>query len=582
MKFLTILLSIFILSGFINASEEIPTKEEVAQLYVATFNRAPDDSGLDYWVNDSKLTLSNIAKSFFDQEETQEKYPSNTSNRDFIKMVYQNLFNRDPEMEGLNYWEDNLAGTNNYGYNPQFSKIPKDKFILAVINGAKDNDTSKDKTILNNKSEIGLYFSEQGLKNIDQAKIVLEGITDKEDSVVFIKEQISKNDIVSNIWNSYSDTKISFSTVLQDSFKAIVDDKFNKKRNTAGLTISVYNGKEDSWRYAKGKANESSLMTTDTPVRLYSISKTITGAEILKLIDNGQLNLNDTLTSILSNHKDFDSFDRKKINLDATIEQLLTHTSGIKEYSTNTTGVQSLVMFAMFGQEWSPLTLLNLIEEDFSNVGDFSYSGSNSVLLGMVIEHLTGKNLNQKLKDDIFTTNNSNVIIPPQDSLPSSIAEPYDDKSIYGGEASFGNLLSVQSSFNIAVNLSGWNAYGMLMTADNVAKFGYGFYSVNGNIISSNLRTELINSTKNSDDYGYATSTVTMELQGNTVNIYGHGGGGAGYLTILYYSPEADLSIAILTNSNNQTNNQNIDVLSDGDLYEICVDIFNKYEELKD
>jgi len=199
-----------------------------------------------------------------------------------------------------------------------------------------------------------------------------------------------------------------------------------------------------------------------------------------------------------------------------------------------------------------------------------------------VIEHITGKDLNINLKDDIFTTNNSNVIIPPQDSLPTSIAEPYDDMSTYGGEASFGNLISVQSSFITAVNLSGWNAYGMLMTADDVAKFGYKFYSENGNLISSNLRTDLINSTKNSDDYGYGTSTVTMELQGNTVNIYGHGGGGSGYLTILYYSPESDLSVAILTNSNNIPNNPNIDVLTESDLYEICVEIFNKYEQLKE
>lgn len=48
-----------------------PTDNNVAKLYVATFNRVPDSEGLDYWINNSGLTLEEIAQSFFDQEETQ-------------------------------------------------------------------------------------------------------------------------------------------------------------------------------------------------------------------------------------------------------------------------------------------------------------------------------------------------------------------------------------------------------------------------------------------------------------------------------------------------------------------------------
>jgi hypothetical protein len=86
--------------SILNADENTPTKQEISKLYVATFNRAPDSGGLDYWVNNSGLKLSEIAQSFFDQEETQEKYPEGTSNRDFIQAVYNNLFNRDPDTLG--------------------------------------------------------------------------------------------------------------------------------------------------------------------------------------------------------------------------------------------------------------------------------------------------------------------------------------------------------------------------------------------------------------------------------------------------------------------------------------------------
>ena len=45
--------------------------QNISQLYVATFNRAPDVKGLDYWVQ-SALEIENIAKSFFEQPETKK------------------------------------------------------------------------------------------------------------------------------------------------------------------------------------------------------------------------------------------------------------------------------------------------------------------------------------------------------------------------------------------------------------------------------------------------------------------------------------------------------------------------------
>ena len=128
----------------IYASEEVPTQEEVAKLYVATFNRAPDADGLNYWTNDSGLKLSEIAQSFFDQPETKELYPSGVSNRDFVEAVYQNLFNREPDTQGWNYWEEELDKGN----------ISKNSFIIAIINGAQNNDISNDLDILYNKSMV--------------------------------------------------------------------------------------------------------------------------------------------------------------------------------------------------------------------------------------------------------------------------------------------------------------------------------------------------------------------------------------------------------------------------------------------
>jgi len=162
-----------ILTTLLRASEEVPAKEEVAKLYVATFNRAPDFSGLNYWTNDSGLRLSQIAESFFDQPETRELYPSGNSNRSFIQSVYANLFNREPDTAGWNYWEDELNS----------NRFSKNSFILAVINGAQDNDISHDKTILENKTKVGLSFSEAKLSDMNDAKSILVGVSDDETTI---------------------------------------------------------------------------------------------------------------------------------------------------------------------------------------------------------------------------------------------------------------------------------------------------------------------------------------------------------------------------------------------------------------
>ncbi len=144
----------------------IANREKVTELYVAFFNRAPDSRGLDYWVEDSGLSLEEISKSFFDQEETREKYPPSLDNSSFIKEIYLNLFNRQPDQEGLDYWVREL---DRYEESGGAEGIPRDKMILAVVNGAKDDPDqgTYDATILDNKTKVGLEFAESGLQYVD-------------------------------------------------------------------------------------------------------------------------------------------------------------------------------------------------------------------------------------------------------------------------------------------------------------------------------------------------------------------------------------------------------------------------------
>ncbi len=155
-----LLLVLLFITTVLNATA--PIEESVAKLYIATFDRAPDAKGLEYWLG-SGLSIEEIAKSFFDQEETQEKYPAEYSNEDFIIEVYRNLFDRDPDDAGLDYWIEELES----------GRVTRDYFILTVMNGAKGDDEK----ILDNKTEVGLAFAHDGRNDADEAHKVLEGVT---------------------------------------------------------------------------------------------------------------------------------------------------------------------------------------------------------------------------------------------------------------------------------------------------------------------------------------------------------------------------------------------------------------------
>ncbi|MDD2266027.1 DUF4214 domain-containing protein [Sulfuricurvum sp.] len=163
----------------------LATLDNVAKLYVATFNRAPDAAGLDYWVN-SGMSLEDISQSFFDQPETQNLYPIGTQTTVFVTSVYQNLFNRPPDQAGLDYWANEL----------NTHTISNQNFILAVTNGALGSDA----TILTNKTTIGLAFANAGLNDPTFAHTVMANVDASEESVTSAEDTIIQNTPVNSFY----------------------------------------------------------------------------------------------------------------------------------------------------------------------------------------------------------------------------------------------------------------------------------------------------------------------------------------------------------------------------------------------
>ncbi len=134
------------------------TLEQVEALYVGYFGRAGEPNGVNYWVGqlNSGFTVSDMAASFAVQDEAKAEYPFLatpnvvTDPTAFINAVYQNLFGRAPDADGLNYWTGQLLARGGDSH-------AVGQFILDVISGAKGSDI----TALDNKAAAAEYYTQQ-------------------------------------------------------------------------------------------------------------------------------------------------------------------------------------------------------------------------------------------------------------------------------------------------------------------------------------------------------------------------------------------------------------------------------------
>jgi CubicO group peptidase (beta-lactamase class C family) len=131
----------------------------------------------------------------------------------------------------------------------------------------------------------------------------------------------------------------------------------------------------------------------DTKFRLGSVTKQFTSAAILQLVEQGKLKLDNKISDILT---DYPKATGEKI----TIHNLLTHSSGIRDYLSIPEYFRDYIRKDTKLQE-----LIDLFKDkdlDFEPGTKWAYSNSGYILLGAIIEKITGKPYEEVLKENIF------------------------------------------------------------------------------------------------------------------------------------------------------------------------------------
>jgi len=177
-------------------------------------------------------------------------------------------------------------------------------------------------------------------------------------------------------------------------------EKFKKDFDLVSISVALVRDKEIVWKGAFGKADVDNAIdvTTTSLYPLGSVSKLFTGVSLLKLYEEGKVNLDDDV----NNYLPFLVRNPKYPDVPITVRMLLTHSSSIGDYQE--------LQYKLYHHGDPNMSLSDVNRKFFDTTGEYyrkenyldfepgtswKYSNWNFALIGYVIERITGKPFNE-------------------------------------------------------------------------------------------------------------------------------------------------------------------------------------------
>lgn len=290
------------------------------------------------------------------------------------------------------------------------------------------------------------------------------------------------------------------------------------------MTVLVIKDGETIHRAAYGKASLEldADVTPETKFESGSIGKSFTATAIMLLVEQGKVNLEDPV------EKYVDSFPEAWQG--ATVENLITHTSGIPEYAV----VEGLYLMDSPTREFW-FERMSEFPLEFEPGSRFSYSNSNFLMLGEIIRKITEKS--------------------PSEFIPEAILQPAgmsdtlwaNHRQIIANRAQ-GYFMSGSTLINAremgSPELQGDG--GWITTIDDLAKFERALRE--GKIVKpetlAKMQSHFILNNGRRAGYGYGW--FIRNINGN--RSISHGGNSTGYASSISYFPDQNLTVAMMCN----------------------------------
>ncbi len=300
-----------------------------------------------------------------------------------------------------------------------------------------------------------------------------------------------------------------------------------------GFVLYVDSPTYGTWDLAAGMANldTGEEMHPQNRLRMGSTTKTFTATLCLLLHEDGLLDFDSTLDEYLPDITvPHDSL--------ITVENLLNMTSGLLDYAND--GDMMITQMLedpehIFTPEEQIAYAIELTDPDQMQPGTWwEYSNTNYVLLGLIIEEITGNTYANMLKTRILDPFGLTDITV--DTAPDEFAHGYVDIDDDG-------ILDDLTTWNPT---QFWSAGCLVGTANNLGRFARALFG--GQILSSESMEIMQSWFPLGEDipfeYGYGCG-YHMDM-----NLMGHNGGTPGYAAEMWYHVPSGTVITVISNSN--------------------------------
>ncbi|EDY83841.1 beta-lactamase, putative [Verrucomicrobiia bacterium DG1235] len=318
---------------------------------------------------------------------------------------------------------------------------------------------------------------------------------------------------------------------LDDSLKRelqeLMSDRFTGS-NFRGASYSIAVPGYEVWTGTYGDLGRASSVevTSGSVFGLASITKTYVAAIVLQLRDEGLLDLDDPIVEYIGAIENVPEM--------VTIRHLLSMTSGLANFSSHSAGpIRAAV--ANRGKVWEPEEVLSryLSAPRFEAGARYMYSNTNYVLLGMLIERVTGEPFGDALRERLLEPLGlDETYLAGFDELPEELA--------WSDFTRDGRIDEVADAAQASVGSMFWTSGGMFATSEDLARWGVALYG--GEVLSAASLAEMVNF---GDDGFFDYGLGAMPESNLGYEFWGHGGL-LSYVTSMIYSPDTGISIGFV------------------------------------
>lgn len=272
-----------------------------------------------------------------------------------------------------------------------------------------------------------------------------------------------------------------------------------------------------------------------------SVGKTYVAAIALQLVQEKRLGLDDTIEKYLGGEKWFRRLPNAR---DITVRMLMNHTSGLVRYEFKEQFTKDLT--ANPDRVWKPQELIAYIldtEAPFAAGKGWDYSDTNYIVLGMIIERITGNTYYHELRRRILTPFGLRETVASDRRTIPNLAQGYAGKdNPFGGTDAMlnGGRMVINPQFE-------WTGGGLASTTEDLARWAKLLYE--GKAFEPSLLSKMLEGVpaRLGPEAKYGLGVI---LRPTPLGLaYGHSGFFPGYITEVIYFPAAGVAIAVQVNT---------------------------------